>query len=151
MWHAYRSNIYASCVRSLRSYALPFSRTGPKSAKKPKIWPLSGLHWLIYRRPRLQNNRHGVLPHMNPHTKFERRKANIFWVIAWRRKSVRCDRAESKVSPALSGDIIKCYKGQIRIRIVCWQHIFCQAMAIIHGFKIKKKLKIKTRIKPQNW
>ena len=45
-----------------------------------KIYPKSqiDLHWPISGRPRLQNNRHGVLPHMNPHTKFERPKANIF-------------------------------------------------------------------------
>ena len=49
---------------------------------------------------------------MNLHTKFERPKANIFWVIASRRKSVRRrDRAESKVSPTLSGDTINFVNG----------------------------------------
>ena len=59
-----------------------FPRTGPKNAKKPKIWPLSGLHWPIIWRPRPKFELDVKILHIYPHTKFERARSNSSPVIA---------------------------------------------------------------------
>ena len=78
IFHAYRGHIYALCIWYLGSSSLLYFRTGPKCVQKPRFWPLGGLYWTIS----LIGLEH---THMYPHTKFERPKWNIFWVITLQR------------------------------------------------------------------
>ena len=87
--HAYRRHIYALCTWSLRPSASLYLRSGVKCSQKPRFWPLSGLHWPIYWRPRPKFELAGEIHHIYLHTKINRPKANSFWVIARRRKSLQ--------------------------------------------------------------
>ena len=90
---------------------------------KPQILTFKWPSLAYFMKAKATNNRLGVLPHINLHTKFEMPKSNSLWVIVRRRKSMwprQIDRTESKVSPTLGIQL----KAKAAKRTWCKHHTY---------------------------